>query len=299
MSNPNALLLLADHIKLSLLEQQRAKTLNLRRDSQDGHISRSLDQFREGLDALEKEQQRLQEAGDEAKASSLSDTLASLRKQYSDLTSQFHGFSSAATSTTLTSPNDPSLAEDFAHAQSSTSSTTNPGATPTPTKKAVRFSSPATDLESQRRTSPDPNRSTLFGAPQQPYRDDPADGGSGGDDDTAGYRDHIAASSLSNQQIHAYHQQILADQDAQLDVLGASISRQRELSLQIGDELDSQVLMLDESERAADRQASALGRARRQVGRIARGAANSGEGRQMTAIVVLIVVLVLLIIILK
>lgn len=164
----------------------------------------------------------------------------------------------------------------------------------------MRFSSPATDLESQRRTTPDPNRSTLFGGPHQPYRDDPTDGGSSGvDDDSAGYRDHIAASPLSNQQIHDYHQQILADQDAQLDVLGASISRQRELSLQIGDELDSQVLMLDESERAADRQASALGRARRQVGRIARGAANSGEGRQMTAIVVLIVVLVLLIIILK
>ena len=68
MSNPNALLLLADHIKLSLLEQKRAKTLNLRRDSQDGHISRSLDQFREGLASLEKEQQRLQELGDESYA---------------------------------------------------------------------------------------------------------------------------------------------------------------------------------------------------------------------------------------
>jgi syntaxin 8 len=66
MSNPNALLLLADHIKLSLLEQQRAKTLNLSGDSQDGHISRSLDQFREGLEALEKELRRLQEAGDES-----------------------------------------------------------------------------------------------------------------------------------------------------------------------------------------------------------------------------------------
>ncbi|GAB1313406.1 hypothetical protein MFIFM68171_03616 [Madurella fahalii] len=306
MSNPNALLLLADHIKLSLLEQQRAKALNLRRDSQDGHISRSLDQFREGLEALEKEQQRLQDAGDESKASTLSDTLASLRKQYSDLTSQFHGFSSATTTTTLTSPNDPALAADFAHAQSSTSTRAAQGedAAATPTrapKKAVRFSSPTIDLESQRRGTPDPNRSTLFGGPaNQPYRDDPTgDGGGGGDDDTAGYRDHIAAGSLSNQQIHAYHEQILADQDAQLDVLGASISRQRELSLQIGDELDSQVLMLDESERAADRQASALGRARRQVGRIARGAASSGEGRQLTAIVVLIVVLVLLIIILK
>lgn len=65
MSNPNALLLLADHIKLSILERQRAKSLNLSRDSQDGHISRSLDQFREGLESLEKEQARLQEAGDE------------------------------------------------------------------------------------------------------------------------------------------------------------------------------------------------------------------------------------------
>jgi syntaxin 8 len=69
--------------------------------------------------------------------------------------------------------------------------------------------------------------------------------------------------------------------------------------MQIGDELDSQVLLLDESERAADRQMGTLDRARRQVGRIARGAARSGEGRQLGAIVVLIIVLVLLIVILK
>lgn len=65
MSNPNALFLLADHIKLSLLERKRAQALNLPSDSQDGHISRSLDQFRDGLEALQKEQQRLEEAGDE------------------------------------------------------------------------------------------------------------------------------------------------------------------------------------------------------------------------------------------
>lgn len=68
MSTPNALFLLADHIKLSLLEQKRAKNLNLRRDSQDGHISRSLDQFREGLESIEKEQLRLEEAGEESYA---------------------------------------------------------------------------------------------------------------------------------------------------------------------------------------------------------------------------------------
>jgi len=281
MSNPNALLLLADHIKLSLLEQKRAKTLNLRRDSQDGHVSRSLDQFREGLASLEKEQQRLQELGDESKASSLGDTLESLRKQHADLSSQFHGHASTATASTLTHPNDPSLAADFAHAQSS-----HTESQPAP-KKAVRFSSPSTDLESQS-TRSNTNNNPLF-----PYRDNPA-----ADDDTAGYQDHIAASDLSNTQIHAYHQQILSDQDAQLDALGASIARQRELSMQIGDELDSQVVLLDESEQAADRQASTLARARRQVGRIARGA-SSGDGRQMLAIVVLIIVLVLLIVILK
>lgn len=153
----------------------------------------------------------------------------------------------------------------------------------------MRFSSPSTDLESQSARSNNHNNNPLF-----PYRDSPSI-----DDDTAGYRDHVTSQNLSNTQIHAYHQQVLHEQDAQLDALGASIARQRELSMQIGDELDDQVLMLDESERAVDRQTNALGRARRQIGRIARGAAESGEGRQMTAIVVLIIVLVLLIAILK
>lgn len=63
MSNPNALFLLADHIKLSLLERKRAQALNLQSDSQDGHISRSLEQFRDGLETLQTEQQRLEDAG--------------------------------------------------------------------------------------------------------------------------------------------------------------------------------------------------------------------------------------------
>ena len=53
MANPSQLYLLADHIKLSLLERQRAISLNLEPNSQDGHISRSLDQMREGVEALE------------------------------------------------------------------------------------------------------------------------------------------------------------------------------------------------------------------------------------------------------
>ena len=68
MSNPNQLFLLADHVKLSLLERQRAQSLNLGDhgggDSQDGHISRSLDQFRDGLASLSEEKARLEQEGD-------------------------------------------------------------------------------------------------------------------------------------------------------------------------------------------------------------------------------------------
>lgn len=64
MANPSQLLLLADHIKLSLLERQRAISLNLEPNSQDVHISRSLESMREGIEALEQEQARLEEGGD-------------------------------------------------------------------------------------------------------------------------------------------------------------------------------------------------------------------------------------------
>ncbi len=64
MPNPSQLFLLADHIKLSLLERQRAISLNLEPNSQDGHISRSLESLREGLQGIHEERQRLEDSGD-------------------------------------------------------------------------------------------------------------------------------------------------------------------------------------------------------------------------------------------
>ena len=72
MANPNQLHLLADHIKLSLLERRRAQSLHIDdgdysdTDKKNGHISRSLDQFRDGLAALEEERSRLEAGGDAA-----------------------------------------------------------------------------------------------------------------------------------------------------------------------------------------------------------------------------------------
>ncbi|POR34998.1 Putative syntaxin-8B [Tolypocladium paradoxum] len=264
MSKPNQLFLLADHIKLSLLERQRAKSLDLDSDTQDGHLSRSLDQFRSGLASLQQEQARLEQADDASAAKSIADSLPALQKQLDDLTAQFHGFSSPSTQATLNQANSDELADDFAHAASTSPTSRKP--------KTVRFSD----------TPPSPS-DELFG----PYRDDPAD-------DSAGYRDQ--ADDMTNQQLHEYHSQILDEQDEQLDRLGESIGRQRELSMQIGDELDSHVAILDDVEAVTDRHQSRLDRARKTLGKVAKGA---GENKQMTAIVILIIVLVLLIAILK
>ncbi len=248
----------------------------------------------------------------------IADAISSLQKQLDDLTSQFHGFSSPATASTLTHPNDPALASSFTHASTlpssttakatttkppsslrtsaaATSSSTLPAAaaaiaSPSGTPKTVRFKdNPAAaatdddlDLEAQRRTPA--AHAALF---NRPYRDDPAQ-----EDSPAA----AASGDLNNVQLQAYHGRVLAEQDAHLDELGASIGRQRELSMRIGDELDDHVALLEEADRAAERHAGALDRARRHVDRLLRTA---GESKQMVAIVVLIVVLVLLIAILN
>lgn len=201
MANPSQLYLLADHIKLSLLERQRAISLNLEPNSQDGHISRSLDSMREGVEALEQ-------------ADDNDDQARRLRVQYDDLTSQFRGFPTTSNSS-VTQPNDPALSTDFANARdtrpripSSSSFMKRPnGESPNPSK-SVRFRDASPDAQEEA------NRAALF-----PYRDEPE-----------GPPDQ---SKLDNQQIHSYHKNVIADQDEQLDRLGQSISRQRDLSIQM------------------------------------------------------------------
>jgi syntaxin 8 len=121
-------------------------------------------------------------------------------------------------------------------------------------------------------------RNALF-----PYRDDP----------TSGPPDQ---SHLDNQQIPAYHSQVLAEQDEALDRLGESIGRQRELSIQIGDELDEHVQMLDEVDGHVERHTTTLNKARKNLGVVARKAK---DNMQLTIILALIIILVLLIAILK
>jgi len=140
--------------------------------------------------------------------------------------------------------------------------------------KSVRFSETP---NVQAISDEDASRAALF-----PYRDDPS-----GPPDQSG---------LDNQQIHEYHSRVLAEQDEQLDRLGESITRQRDLSIQIGDELDSHVQMLEEVDVLVDRHQSRLDRARKALGKVARKA---NDNKQLTTIIILIIILVLLIIVLK
>jgi len=283
MANPNQYFLLADHIKLSLLERQRAISLNLEPTSQDGHISRSLDSLREGLESVTNERIRLEEAGETSASLTMQETEHKLQIQYNDLASQFRGTPTDTTASTMSHPNDPSLSSDFTRASerpriTSSSSflkkslrgTDSAAATNSP--KSVRFSD-APIIQDE-----DEARNALF-----PYRDDP----------TSGPPDQ---SHLDNQQIHTYHSQVLADQDEALDRLGESIGRQRELSIQIGDELDEHVQMLDEADGHVERHTTTLNKARKNLGTVARKAK---DNMQLTIILILIIILVLLIIILK
>lgn len=264
-ANPSQLFLLADHIKLSLLERQRAKSISPSSTAQDASIARSLSSFLDSLEALENEVQATPD-------STLQDQASELRTQYTELEKQFKKASAhASTNATVTSPNDASLAGDFAHA------------------------------------SQMPSKKTKDRRGRSPYRDDPEAGGATEEQDGrrdelfgSGYRDEPEApdaSQLDNQQIHEQHSQILAEQDTQLDQLGMSIGRQRELSMRIGDELDEQVAMLEDVEEGVDRHQGRLDSAKDRLGRFARKA--SGWDWSWYVIGGLILILLLLIVIFK
>lgn len=125
----------------------------------------------------------------------------------------------------------------------------------------------------------DPNRARLL----QPYRDEPDDSATQTPDQ----------SGLDNQQIHAYHKQVIRDQDEQLDQLGMSIGRQRDLSIQMGNELDDQAIMLEDVEEGVDRHQGTLDRAMKRLNGISKKAKDNWS---WLTIAILIICLLLLII---
>ena len=69
------------------------------------------------------------------------------------------------------------------------------------------------------------------------------------------------------------------DQDVHLDTLSRSITRQRDLSMQINDELDVHTGLLEELDHDLDNTGNRLNRAGQRLGRVAKGAKEHGEWR--------------------
>merc|ERR1712070_1225351 len=78
------LTLLADQLRLSLLERQRAVSMSLGPEKHDADITRSLTSLQEGIQEVQSEQPYSDDAEE-------STELARLRKQFSEFYSQFYG----------------------------------------------------------------------------------------------------------------------------------------------------------------------------------------------------------------
>lgn len=95
---------------------------------------------------------------------------------------------------------------------------------------------------------------------------------------TVRFRDSLVdAEELDNQQVLQLHSRVIEEQDESLDRLSESIRTQRELSIQIGDELDTHVQLLDDVEDLVDRHQGRLNNAKRRLDHVAKSAKEHGK----------------------
>ncbi|KAJ7864994.1 hypothetical protein B0H14DRAFT_3084358 [Mycena olivaceomarginata] len=90
-------------------------------------------------------------------------------------------------------------------------------------------------------------------------------------------------------------QRLLMDQqDSQLDMLSHSINRQRDMSLQINDELEVHTGLLEELDTDLGQTDTMLGSARRRLDRVAKGAKNNGSTVTIGALILILLVLIII-----
>ncbi|KAF3936194.1 Syntaxin-61 [Dactylella cylindrospora] len=267
-TSADRLLLLADHIKLSLLERSRAISLKLEPNTADAYITRSLETLRQGIEQVEQEQTRMEEHG-EVSSKTLrehEDVLVKLRSQYDQLTSQFQNTPDSAANSK--SPIDLSNVSSRTALDPNTLPYTDEEPDVADARESLMGRSHTSNLDASMRKSKQVRFSDTL----------------------------VDADEISNHQVMQLHQRIMEEQDESLDRLSHSITRQRELSIQIGDELDSQGDILDELDEGVDRTHRRITGARKRLDTVARKAKDNGS---LITIAVLIVVLILLIVLLK
>ncbi|CAD6940027.1 unnamed protein product [Tilletia caries] len=120
-----------------------------------------------------------------------------------------------------------------------------------------------------------------------PYRDNPSEA----------YRDELEPSSppapiQTESQIHSQQQQAIREQDGQLDQLSASVTRQRDLGLQMNEELELHHDLLTDLETGTDGTELRLGRASRRLDQVSKSLKEHGSTWTILGLIVILVFLI-------
>ena len=107
------------------------------------------------------------------------------------------------------------------------------------------------------------------------------------------FKDAAADSNVNERDILQLQTQIIREQDSSLDNLSQSIGRQRELSIQIGDELDEHGELIDDVGGMVDHTTNRLDHARSNLTQFSR---KTRENSHLLTIIILIVILVILLV---
>ncbi|KAF8950325.1 hypothetical protein CPC16_009133 [Podila verticillata] len=99
----------------------------------------------------------------------------------------------------------------------------------------------------------------------------------------------VEVDNLDNSQMLQLHQRIMDDQDSNLDRLSEALDRQQEIGLMIGDELDTHLDLLEETDHLVDRTENRLGSAAKRLAKVAKGTKGCGS---WTIILILVIILV-------
>ena len=98
----------------------------------------------------------------------------------------------------------------------------------------------------------------------------------------APYTDDPEAAYPTTHEVLHTQRQMMVEQDVRLDELAQSIGRQRDLSLQINEELDVHHGLLEEMDEELDHTGNRLSQARRKLDRVARGAKENSASLHTT-----------------
>ncbi|KAG0369268.1 hypothetical protein BC939DRAFT_478598 [Gamsiella multidivaricata] len=102
----------------------------------------------------------------------------------------------------------------------------------------------------------------------------------------------VEVDNLGNSQMLQLHQRIMDDQDQNLDRLSHALGRQQDIGLMIGDELDTHIGMLDDTDHLVDRTESRLGLARRQLTKVAEKTKGCGSWWIILGLLTILIILI-------